>query len=209
MTSELIGKLRSRLAHPLPGKEAHALMMPKLSSGSGVRFKNTREPRKGAVLLLLYEKEGELYFPLIQRPVYEGVHSGQIAFPGGRWEEQDTDLYHTALREANEEVGVDPDLISVLGTLSKFMVSASNHLVLPVVGHCSSEPVFRRDPYEVDEVIEARLEELLDQQKRKETEITTAQGYKLKSPYFELNGKVVWGATAMMLSEFVEIMRTL
>lgn len=209
MTSDLIDKLKSRLSHPLPGNEAQNLMMPKLPSGKRVSFNNSSNPRKGAVLLLLYEKGGEFYFPLIQRPVYEGLHSGQIAFPGGKQEEKDTDLYYTALREANEEVGVDVESIDIMGTLSEFFVAASNHLVLPVIGFHKAVPIFTPDSYEVDEVIEAPLSELLDQTKRKEKEIITSQGFKLHSPYFDIQGKVVWGATAMMLSEFVEIIREL
>lgn len=209
MTSAWIDKIRSRLSHPLPGHEAHSLMMPRLASGKRLNLQPGGAPRKGAVLLLLYEKNGELYFPLIQRSVYPGVHSGQIAFPGGKHEEQDEDLYHTALREAYEEVGVEQQAVDIMGTLSEFFVSASNHLVLPVIGFYPSVPVFKPDPIEVDELIEAPLSELLNKKLRKSTEIVTPQGYKLVSPYFELRGKVVWGATAMMLSEFVEIIHEL
>lgn len=207
MKSDLLDKLKSRLSHPLPGNEAHDLMVPKLSSGRRINIRNTDIPKKGAVLVLLYKKNGEFHFPLIQRPVYKGVHSGQIALPGGRMEAQDPDLYHTALREANEEVGVNPDEIDIMGTLSEFFVAASNYQVLPVIGFYRTIPEFKPDEYEVDEIVEARLSELLDATKRKEKEIVTSQGYKLFSPYFDIKGKVVWGATAMMLSEFVEIIR--
>ena len=204
---DLIGRLQQRLQHPLPGKPAHEKMLPKVPGGNRVKFKNSGAPRKGAVLILLYENDGKIHFPLIQRPLYEGVHSGQIALPGGRYEEDDSDLIATALREANEEVGVPTREVNVIGQLSEFMVSASNHLVLPVIGYSVSKPSFIPDPREVDEIVEATLDELLDSGRLKEKEIVTAHGYRLRSPYYDIQGKVVWGATAMMLSEFVELIR--
>ncbi|HCX22463.1 MAG: coenzyme A pyrophosphatase [Flammeovirgaceae bacterium] len=205
----LIGRLKQRLENPLPGTSAHERMLPRIPGGSRVKFKYSEEPRKGAVLILLYEYADQIWFPLIQRPQYEGVHSGQIALPGGRHEEEDNDLVATAIREAKEEVGVDPESIEVIGQLSEFMVTASNHLVLPVIGFTTNKPNFIPDPYEVDEVIEASLDELLDETFIKETQITTSGGYRLHSPYFDVKGKVVWGATAMMLSEFVQIIKEL
>lgn len=206
---DLIGRLQQRLQDPLPGTPAHEKMLPRIPGGNRVRFRNEDEPRRGAVLILLYEHQGSIFFPLIQRPQYEGVHSGQIALPGGRYEEEDKDLVETALREAKEEVGVDPSQVQVIGQLSEFMVSASNHLVLPVISFTESRPAFVPDPYEVDEVIEASLDELLDINRIKEKEIVTTHGYRLHSPYFDLNGRVVWGATAMMLSEFVTLIKEL
>lgn len=204
-----IEKLKYHLDHPLPGKVAHDLMLPRFPSGNRIQFKNAENPRKGAVLVLLYEQGDSFSFPLIQRPTYDGVHSGQVAFPGGKMEPEDPDLYITAIREAEEEIGIDRQYVEVLGCLSEFFVAASNHLVLPVVGYYHAEPVFTPDQHEVEHVIEAPLKELLDQERRKEKEITTNHGYKLLSPYFDIQDKVVWGATAMMLSEFAEIIRRL
>lgn len=209
MKVDLIQKLKSRLNDPLPGADAHNLMLPRLSSGDRIRFRDNQSPRKGAVLILLYEKEGEFNFPLIQRPVYEGIHSGQMALPGGKADESDPDLYFTALREAKEEIGISPESVEIIGNLSEFFVGASNHLILPVIGYIRSEAIFEPDPYEVEEVIEVPLIDLMDQKKRKEKEIMTTHGYKLYSPYFDMQNKVVWGATAMMLSEFVEVIKEL
>lgn len=206
---DLIGRLKQRLQNPLPGTIAHERMLPKIPGGNRVKFKYSEEARKGAVLILLYEHADEIYFPLIQRPLYEGVHSGQIALPGGRYEEEDHDLIATAIRETKEEVGADPDSIEVVGHLSEFMVTASNHLVLPVIGYTRSRPAFVPDPYEVEEVIEAKLNDILDEKLVRETEIVTHGGYRLRSPYFDVQGRVVWGATAMMLSEFVQIIKEL
>lgn len=209
MVQNLIPKLKDRLRQPLPGAEAHKLMMPRLVSGSRIRFPNAADPRRGAVLILLYEDHGVLTLPLIQRPRYEGVHSGQMALPGGKAEESDTDLHFTALRETCEEIGVHPQAVEIMGNLSEFFVGASNHLVLPVIGYAASKPSFTPDPYEVEEIIEVPLAELMDQKKRKEKEIMTTHGYKLYSPYFDVRNKVVWGATAMILSEFVEVIKEL
>lgn len=204
---DFIEKLRDKLSHTLPGTEAHNLMIPRLSSGDRIRFDSPTNPKKGAVLVLLYRRGDGFSFPLIQRPTYDGVHSGQVAFPGGKHEPDDPDLHFTALREAQEEIGITPSQVEILGNLSEFYVGASNHLVLPVVGYYKTTPVFVPDDYEVDEVIEAPLRELMDQERRKEKEIVTHHGYRLQSPYFDIRGKVVWGATAMILSEFAEIIR--
>ncbi|MFY0607053.1 MAG: CoA pyrophosphatase [Cyclobacteriaceae bacterium] len=184
-------------------------MAPSSFAGSRPQFKHSKPPRKGAVLIMLYEKNGEIHFPLIQRPLYEGVHSGQMALPGGRYEEEDESLISTALRETHEEVGISPDTIEVIGSLSEFMVTASNHLILPVVGFANQPPTFVANEVEVAEIIEAPLSQLLDERRIKEKEIVTAHGYRLRSPYFDLEDKVVWGATAMMLSEFATILKEL
>lgn len=204
---DLIRKLKLRLNEPLPGSTAYQQMIPR--AAKRLRFKFDEEPRKGAVLILLYPDSNVIKFPLIQRPLYEGVHSGQIALPGGRYETADRDLVETALRETHEEIGVHPDHVNIIGQLSEFMVSASNHLVLPVIGYAAVKPVFKKDDYEVDEIIETPLDELLDATRIKEKEIITASGYRLHSPYYDVQGKVVWGATAMMLSEFIQIINDL
>ncbi len=191
----------SRLKEPMPGKSAHDLMLPTLVNGSNIRFKHEKKPRQGGVLILFYEEEGIVRFPLIERPEYDGIHSGQIALPGGRKEETDSSLIRTALREAEEEIGVDDKEIEVLGGLSPFFVGASNHDILPVIGITQRVPIFRPDPREVKEIITPATIDLLDANKRKKKDMVVRNGHVLSSPYFDLEGKVVWGATAMMLSE--------
>ena len=208
MIDDLIARLEKRLKEPLPGGHAHEKMKPILPSGARLKG-DPSKARKGAVMLLLYQDNGEWYFPLIQRPIYAGVHSGQVAFPGGRQEEYDTDLFETALRESNEEIGVQAQNIEVIGCLSEFFVAVSNYLVLPVVCFHEGKPQFVPDAREVDHVIEAPLRQLLDVDLLKEKEILAASGYRLRSPYFEIEKKIVWGATAMMLSEFVDIVKEL
>lgn len=195
-----------RLTMEMPGESAHRLMQPILKNGSNVRFKHTDTPREGGVLILFYESQGIVRFPLIERPEYDGVHSGQIALPGGKQEDTDNDLIETALREAEEEIGVEMRTVEVLGSLSKFYVGASNYNILPVIGVAKESPRFIPDPREVNDIITPSALDLLDDRKRGSRDITVQNGFTLTSPFFDLENKMVWGATAMMLSELVAIL---
>ncbi|MFT6865673.1 MAG: 8-oxo-dGTP pyrophosphatase MutT (NUDIX family) [Cyclobacteriaceae bacterium] len=209
MANDFISMLENRLKKPLPGAGAHMKMKPILPSGINFRSTDSTNARKGGVLILFYQKDNQWYFPLIQRPMYDGIHSGQVAFPGGGMEESDSDQYETALRESFEEIGIEQHKVQIVGALSEFFVAVSNYMVLPVIGVYPEIPHFIPDPREVDEVIEVPLNQLLDRGLLKEKEITAASGYRLWSPYFELENRVVWGATAMMLSELVDIINEL
>ena len=163
----------------------------------------------GGVLILLYPQNGHIYLPLMLRPTYKGIHSGQVSFPGGKMEQQDTDLVSTALREAEEEIGISRERIRIIGNLSELYVFASNFKVLPVVGFIEEKPVFHPDRKEVEQVIETNLAMLLDPSNIKRTDIQIASGFKINAPYYDVDGHVVWGATAVMLSEFVEIVKNM
>ncbi|MCR9250974.1 MAG: CoA pyrophosphatase [bacterium] len=205
---ELQQALEERLKYGLPGEEAHLKMAPKSIEGSRLRFTQNEKTRAGGVMIMLYEQNGEVFFPLIQRPNYDGVHGGQVSFPGGKREENDTDTFHTAVRETEEEIGVPARQIEIIGSLTEFFVGASNNLVLPVIGTSNDQPTFIPDQHEVSEVVEAKVTELLDDSLVKEKVITVAGGQvQLNSPYFDIQNKVVWGATAMMLSEFKDILK--
>lgn len=204
---ELIGFVEKKLAGELPGERAHSIMMPRLPDGSPLRLKNSKPPKEGGVLILFYEKDGQVNFPLIQRPKYEGIHGGQMALPGGKYETGDDDLVMTALRETREEIGVPEKKIEVIGSLSTFFVAASNYIVKPVVGVIHEQPTFIPDPREVEEIITPTVNQLIDSTLLKEKELVVRNGYKLLCPYFDLEGRVVWGATAMMLSELVLILK--
>jgi len=148
-----------------------------------------------------------LHFPLIQRPDYDGVHAKQMSFPGGKKDEEDESLKITALRETKEEIGIDPSKIEIIGSLTELYIIASNFNVLPTIGILRELPDFIADKHEVDEVIEVKLEDLMDDGKQKEKPLTILQGITINAPYFDLNDKVVWGATAMILSELKQILR--
>ncbi len=159
-------------------------------------------PRTGAVLLLLYPKKQADHLLFIRRQENLTYHPGQISFPGGRHEPGET-LLQTALRETVEETGLAPKDQSVLGGLESVYIPPSDFIVHPFVAWHNGTPTFRRDPSEVAEIIEAPLGMLRDPAIRK-TEVRTRPGKNVTVPYFDINGHKVWGATAMILSEFLE-----
>jgi 8-oxo-dGTP pyrophosphatase MutT (NUDIX family) len=202
--SILEAHLKKRLAEPLPGRDAQAIMAPLPIDEN--RFKeNPKNPaRPGGVMILLYPKNGEIYLPLMKRPSYDGAHSGQVSFPGGKVESEDVDLIATALRETEEEIGVKQSEISVLGQLSELFIIASNFKVYPSLGVMHFAPKFIPDPYEVESVLEVPLRQLWDKSRQGIEEMNFGR-YTIHSPYFEIEGHKVWGATAMMLSELIAV----
>ncbi|MEQ9468411.1 MAG: CoA pyrophosphatase [Ekhidna sp.] len=204
---ELTRFLEKRVQQPMPGDLAHQRMKPKLPNGAPVKMKHATPPRKGGVLILLYEDQGIVRFPLIQRPNYVGIHSGQMALPGGRYEESDQDQFYTALRESQEEIGVDRGRVEIIGSLSEFFVAASNYMVLPVIGKIDHIPDFVPEPREVDDIVTPPITHLIDPNRLKEKEIVVRSDFKMICPYYDLEGRTVWGATAMMLSELVAILQ--
>lgn len=201
---EFVQRLGNRLNEPLPGRDAQVKMAPYPVDES--RFKeNLSKPSKpGGVMVLLYPHNGDIYLPLMKRPTYAGAHSGQVSFPGGKFEQEDVDLRNTALRETEEEIGVRSESIEVIGSLSELFIIASNFKVFPSVGFTKERPEFIPDSVEVESVLEVSLSHLRDTSRRG-VEKMTFGNYTIHSPYFDVDGHVVWGATAMMLSEFLEV----
>lgn len=196
----LIGKIEGQL-HDLPGWEAQAQMATKFRPKPDKTQQYYQNARQGAVLILLYPSDNDIKTTLIQRPVYEGVHSGQIAFPGGKKEEADADLITTALREANEEVNIDPGIVKVVGSLTELYIPPSNFLVTPIVGFSMERPDLKPDDFEVASILEVTMQELTDPNIRGIKAITPREGITFDSPYYNVQGHTVWGATAMMISE--------
>lgn len=191
------------------GREAQIEMAPLPDVPQRFDLDRARQARQSAVMILLYEQEDKIRFPLIVRPQYPGVHSGQVALPGGKYEEGDQDLTYTALREMNEEVGVPMEQVELIGQLSELYVPPSNFNILPVVGTISTQPDFVLEAKEVEELVIADLDVLNDASKRKQKEMTFFSGTRVNVPYFDVNGKVVWGATAMILSELATIINNI
>lgn len=204
---EAIYFLKIGLEKPLPGQSAQLNMSPLPVDPKRFDFNFSESPRRGAVLILIYPDAGQAYFPLIKRPLYAGVHSGQIAFPGGKNEPEDKDISHTAVREAWEEIGVLPEDIKLLGQISDLFIPASNFLVSPIIGYSDQKPAFIPEIKEVDRIIETPIRQLLDLNTRKQKMLEIDGRFKLNTPYFDLSNEVVWGATAMILEEFIQVLK--
>lgn len=203
--NQLKSYLQQRLMEVLPGKEAHQEAVPYRKVDYESLDVNT--VRKSGVLVLFYEKENEPHIVLIQRPIYKGTHSGQIAFPGGKVEETDKDIVHTALREANEEVGIIMEDVEVVGQLSDVYIPVSNFLVSPVVGFINYTPIFVPEIREVAEIVELKLSLLAEVKNLSSANIALNNGLKLQVPTFQFNQKTIWGATALMLNELRWVLR--
>jgi 8-oxo-dGTP pyrophosphatase MutT (NUDIX family) len=203
---EIIKALEYNLRDPLPGANAHEPMRAIPVGEVAPKFEHKIPPKQGSVLILLYMENGEIKFPLIKRPEYTGAHSGQISLPGGRAEAGE-DVYQTALREAEEEIGIDRMKVNVLGRLSDFFVIPSNFVVAPVVAFLDQPPAFKADPFEVAGILYGEINKLISDQAVLQKEIVAAGIYRMMAPHFEIGGEIVWGATAMMLNEFRMILR--
>lgn len=205
--AQIIQVLRERLQGPLPGRAAHDRMASAVRKSNVLPSASPEGARKAGVLLYLYPGlSGEWLLPLIRRPQYPGVHGGQMAFPGGRFEEQDTDMIDTALREAHEEVGIQARREEVLGCLTDLYIPPSNSVVTPVVAVGDKAPDFLTDPAEVDALFEIGLHELQDPGVVSQARITVMNGVVINAPAYLLHGQTIWGATAMIISELLMLL---
>ena len=194
----------------LPGIEAQKSMAPYNRPTPKDLDKLDIKPKNSAVLILFYPIDNVPYFCLTQRLEYKGAHSGQVCLPGGGQEKRDLDLQQTALREAQEEIGIDPNKITIHGELTKVYVPPSNFLISPYVGSCAEKPDFIPEESEVKEIIEVRADLILDETivKRKKIEVGQSR-IRIDVPYFDLSNKIVWGATAVILAEVKALMQQL
>lgn len=193
MFRNFINRLEHQLGQDLPGEETQFSMAPFARIRIAEIEKKNYDPKKSAVLILLFPEGDSIYTLLIQRQDYEGVHSGQVAFPGGKFEENDIELKQTALRETAEEVGVIPADIQILGSLTDVYIPPSNYLVKPFVGFVSKKPQFIIDPFEVKQIIPVDLFALNDIKIVGKKVIMQSSGYKIKTPYYDIEGFTVWG----------------
>jgi 8-oxo-dGTP pyrophosphatase MutT (NUDIX family) len=191
-------QLSAQLQKPLPGMEAQRKMAPHARIDHIFDIQS-EEPRKSAVLILFYPYENSLFIPFIEKTQYEGVHSGQISLPGGKYEDFDANLEETALREAEEEIGTDRRQIKILGSLTPLHIPVSRFMVYPFVGISAKTPDFRPNPSEVARIIQ------IDAQKLKNAEIRiekiNVRNTIIDAPLFAFNGTKIWGATSMILEE--------
>lgn len=164
---------------------------------------DTTPPRSSAVLLLLFERQGESYVVLTKRTDGVATHKGQISLPGGAMEPEDASLLQTALRETQEELGIEPDQIEILGQLPDVYTSVSNFLITPFVARLAKPPRYRPDPAEVAQVLEVPLSAFRDPEDFWEEERMEPAG-KRKVYFFRYGNHVIWGATACILKQFVD-----
>jgi 8-oxo-dGTP pyrophosphatase MutT (NUDIX family) len=201
-----IDNLKTNLQKPLPGLEAQFEMAHVKREKVLADSLEAEEYRPSAVLILLYPNNKQhTSLLLIERMTYNGHHSGQIALPGGKAEPSDEDLKATALREFFEETGSDTTPV-IIGKLTPVYIPVSRFMVQPFVSYVSQKPSFSPNNYEVNTLIEWEINQLLNPETIKETTIEVTLGTNLKTPYFDVQGKVLWGATAMMLNELKHIL---
>ncbi|MBL7791926.1 MAG: CoA pyrophosphatase [Saprospiraceae bacterium] len=201
-----IDYLQKRLTQPLPGREAQFRM-----AHLDRRYLPLAPPdaRLAGVLALFYPKNEDWHIVFIERKMASHAkdrHGGQISFPGGKFEEGDGHLQQTALREAHEEVGVDHTKVNVLGRLTELYIPISNFLVNPFVGYVNYTPQFSPQAEEVNGILEVPFSVFCQPDARQKTEVLLGNQLKISNvPYFDVMGKVLWGATAMMMNELVEV----
>ena len=202
----LIERLRKRLDLPLPGLKAQEKMTGRLRPMPEIIPK---EARDSAVLQLIYPVDGKPQLLLIRRTEDGRAHSGQISFPGGKYEPTDTNLQFTALREAEEEVGIYSGDIEVLGPLTPLYIPVSFFNVHPFLAICKERPSLRPNSQEVAAIIEVDLLWLMDSRNKIQTEIhlPSMPGKSLMVPAYQLpDDSFIWGATAMMIAELEELL---
>lgn len=165
-------------------------------------------PRKAGVMALFYpNSKNQTNLLLILRKTYKGVHSNQIAFPGGKAEKEDLSILETALRETKEEVGVASNKITVIKSITEVYIPPSNFLVQPFIGLYDETVPFIKQETEVEEIVEVSLTDFLDEERIVMQKLSTSYSENIEVPSFKLNGYTVWGATAMMLSEIKELLK--
>lgn len=189
--------------------DAHAKMAP-LERISYLKEENYQDknPRQAAVLMLFYPKNQQTHLALIVRNTYPGVHSSQIGFPGGKVEESDLNLEETALRETHEEVGIHREKVEIIKSFSQIYIPPSNFLVAPFMGISQQELTFIPDLHEVKRVLEFSVADFLSEKSITKVRMTTSYATDIEVPAFMVDKYVVWGATAMMMSELKETIKS-
>tara|TARA_B100000902_G_scaffold368601_1_gene392086 strand:- start:328 stop:969 length:642 start_codon:yes stop_codon:yes gene_type:complete len=195
----------------LPGENAQFKMAPKERIDELKKIANVKKTsKKAGVLALFYPSlSKQTMLALILRKTYKGVHSAQIGFPGGKFEDIDISLKATALRETEEEIGVKQNKVLVLKKLTEVYIPPSNFFVQPFLGYTNKTPNFILQEDEVEELLEVPLKHFMDDTIKSFQYLSTSYANKIEVPVFNLNNQRVWGATAMMLSEIREMLKQL
>ncbi len=191
------------------GETSHAKMSPpyRLELAEKMKVKAESAKKAGVMALFYPNVKGETYLVLILRKTYKGVHSAQVGFPGGKYENEDKDLMVTSIRETEEEIGVPEIMIEVIKTMSPLYIPPSNFMVHPYIAVSESTPTFVKQEDEVEAIIEVKLVDFLDETNTLTTRVPTSFNVEVDVPAFKLNDHIVWGATAMMLSELKDLLK--
>lgn len=205
----LINKLKIELHKPLPGIPAQYEMAPVSRPKINVESLEVGQYRQSAVMIVFCRDENDqVFIPLIERFAYKGAHSAQISFPGGKYEDVDENLQNTAIRECFEEIGLQNE-IEVIGKLTQLYIPVSSFLVEPYIGFCKvKDPALFPHEREVKNILKLSINKLMDESLL-EQGVVEAEDYKIKTPYFLVEGNKVWGATAMMLNELKTILKAI
>ena len=199
-----ITQLKITINNDLPGEESHQKMRVIYDQSIELPFSKINSI-PAAVLILLYLADNEIYFFLTKRTDELKHHKGQISLPGGT-QEGNEKLIDTALRETQEEIGINKTSISIIGTITPLFVPVTGFMIYPFIGYSLYKLNPKPDPVEVATIFSVNISDLLNKENRT-TEQRNIRGYDVQVPYFKLNDYQVWGATSMILSEFRDLIK--
>lgn len=210
LENDFIRQLKCQIIENLPGETAHVKMAPFNRPLSSLALKDAIEIKESAVAVVMFRNEDQIDCVLTQRNEYEGKHSGQISFPGGKKDVNDLDLEETARRECFEEIGIPMSSGNLIGQLTDVYIPVSGFLVKAFIYYHHELPLLKRNTREVAEIVTFPLFDLKKEELISTMEVHLPNGTIYKNiPYFDLANKKVWGATALILSEIREIILTI
>jgi len=201
---ETVKRINENIKKGLPGSAVQNRMAPSLPGGLLLRRSPDKSTRNSAILISLFPSEKKINTLLIKRSIYRGPHSGQVSFPGGKFEETDASFFHTALRETEEEIGLKPNQVEIIGTLTPLFVPVSNLLVYPIIGAIERFPDLHLNVQEVEYTFQVDINEFKKSENHS-VKTMCINKIPISAPYYSVCNEDIWGITAMIISEFTEL----